>query len=131
GGNYFTTINSAGGEGIASGGNEQTLIQSFLGRLNYSYGDRYLATFTFRSDKDSRFSENYRTGFFPSGAVAWNIHNEDFFESDLISNLKFRASYGVLGIANLSNYQYTAFINQAPRAVFGSGQNEFPGATQG
>lgn len=130
GGQYFTTINSAGGGYLASGGNEQTLINSYLGRLNYNYADRYLATFTFRSDKDSRFSPNYRTGFFPSGAIAWNIHNEKFFHANWISTLKLRGSYGALGAASLNNYQYIAFINQAPRTVFGANQTEVAGATQ-
>jgi len=107
------------------------LIQSVLGRLNYNYNEKYLATFTFRSDKDSRFSPDFRTGFFPSGAVAWNISNEDFFSVNWVRVLKLRASYGVLGAANLDPYQFTPFINQAPRAVFGTGQQENLGATQG
>lgn len=130
GGVYFTTINSAGGQATVAGGNAQTLINSYLGRLNYNFNDRYLATFTFRSDKDSRFSPNYRRGFFPSVALGWNIGREEFFEFDAVSNFKLRASYGILGAANLGNYQFTGFLNQAPRAVFGSGQVEQLGATQ-
>ncbi|TDH19728.1 TonB-dependent receptor [Segetibacter sp. 3557_3] len=129
-GQYFTTITSANGSPLAFGSNEQTLINSYLGRLIYNYNDRYLATFTFRSDKDSRFSPAYRTGFFPSAAVGWNIHNEKFFNVNWISSLKLRASYGELGAANLGNYQFTGFLNQGPRAVFGSGQTEQNGATQ-
>ena len=127
---YFTTLTSASPSYLSNGSNEQTLINSYLGRLNYNFDDRYLATFTFRSDKDSRFSPDYRTGFFPSGAVAWNIHKEKFFHSSWISNLKLRGSYGELGAANLGNYQFIGFLNQGPRAVFGSGQIEQPGATQ-
>jgi len=130
GGDYFTTINSASGGMTATGTRSQNLINSALGRLNYNYAEKYYLTFTFRADKDSRFSPAYRTGYFPSAAASWKISNEDFFKSDIISELKLRGSYGVLGSANLSNYQFTGFLNQAPRAVFGTEQNEYPGATQ-
>jgi TonB-linked SusC/RagA family outer membrane protein len=135
GGNYFTTINSAGGAFGAGGSEGRTYINSYFGRLNYNYNDRYLASLTFRSDKNSLFSSDERRGFFPSGALAWRINNEDFFKSNLISDLKLRASYGVLGVAgfpagNAGRYQYTGFINQAPRAVFGSDQQSYLGATQ-
>ena len=130
GGDYFTTINSASGGMTATGTRSQTLINSALGRLNYNYDEKYYLTFTFRADKDSRFSPAYRTGYFPSAAASWKISNEKFFNSDIVTDLKLRGSYGVLGSANLSNYQFTGYLNQAPRAVFGSGQNEFPGATQ-
>src|SRR5690606_13271563 len=130
GGEYFTTINSATGEMTSSGGLTRHYINSFLGRLNYTYDDRYLATVTFRSDKDSRFSPGFRTGNFPSVALAWRLSNEDFFSSETFSDLKIRASYGVLGNANLSPYQYTGFLNQGPNAVFGPGQQTFTGATQ-
>src|SRR5690606_38693338 len=130
GGEYFTTINSATGEMTSSGGLTRHYINSFLRRLNYTYDDRYLATVTFRSDKDSRFSPGFRTGNFPSVALAWRLSNEDFFSSETFSDLKIRASYGVLGNANLSPYQYTGFLNQGPNAVFGPGQQTFTGATQ-
>jgi len=135
GGSYFTTINSAGGTSGASGSEGKTYISSYFGRLNYNFSDKYLASFTFRSDKSSLFSSGERRGFFPSGALAWRIDKEDFFRSNVISNLKLRGSYGVLGIAgfpggNAGRYQYIGFLNQAPRAVFGSNQESFLGATQ-
>ncbi|MGZ5189776.1 MAG: SusC/RagA family TonB-linked outer membrane protein [Flavisolibacter sp.] len=135
GGSYFTTINSAGGSSGASGAEGRTYINSYFGRLNYNFSDRYLASFTFRSDKNSLFSPKFRRGFFPSGAVAWRIDNEDFWNSNAISSLKLRASYGILGVAgfppgNAGRYQYIGFLNQAPRAVFGSDQTSYLGATQ-
>lgn len=135
GGNYFTTINSAGGTSGASGSTGKTFINSYFGRLNYNFNDKYLASLTFRSDKNSLFSKDERRGFFPSAAVAWRIDKEDFMNVDLFSALKLRASYGVLGVAgfppgNEGRYQYTGFINQAPRAVFGSDQQMYLGATQ-
>ncbi|RYY15644.1 MAG: SusC/RagA family TonB-linked outer membrane protein, partial [Chitinophagaceae bacterium] len=135
GGNTFTTINSAGGAYGAGGSEGKTYINSYFGRLNYNFDDKYLASFTFRSDKNSLFSPNERRGYFPSGALAWRINKEKFFRSELVSDLKFRASYGVLGVAgfpagNAGRYQYTGYLNQAPRAVFGSDQQLYPGATQ-
>jgi TonB-dependent starch-binding outer membrane protein SusC len=135
GGNYFTTINSAGGTSGAGGSEGRTYINSYFGRVNYNFSDKYLASFTFRSDKNSLFSTEFRRGFFPSGAVAWKIDREDFFKSNVFSSLKLRGSYGVLGVAgfpagNAGRYQYIGFINQAPRAVFGSDQQSFLGATQ-
>ncbi|QEK50708.1 TonB-dependent receptor [Pedobacter aquae] len=133
GGNYFTTLNSTSGipgDRTSSGGLTKFLLNSVLGRLNYNYDDRYLATFTFRADKDSRFSEKFRTGYFPSVALAWRLSQEDFFKVDWISDLKLRGSYGVLGVNTLGAYQFTGFLNQAPSVVFGPNQQVFPGATQ-
>ena len=133
GGDYFTTITSTSnlsGDRTASGGLTKYLINSYLGRLNYSFDDRYLATFTFRSDKDSRFSPDYRNGYFPSGALAWRISNEKFFKADWVNDLKIRGSYGVLGSANLDPYQYLGFLNQGPNAVFGPNQTGVAGAIQ-
>ncbi|MBE8719379.1 SusC/RagA family TonB-linked outer membrane protein [Sphingobacterium pedocola] len=128
---YFTTVNSATGMPFASGSRGRNFIDSWLGRLNYTYDDRYLATFTFRSDKDSRFSKNFRTGFFPSGALAWRVSNEDFFDVSWLPELKLRGSYGVLGAANLGNYEYIGLINQAPRAIFGQeAQTAYVGGLQ-
>jgi len=131
GGDYFTTLQSTSGEGRNSSGSlYKSLLDSYLGRLNYTYNDKYLVTFTFRADKDSRFSPQYRTGYFPSGALGWRISKEDFFKVDWISDLKLRASYGVLGVNTLSPYQYIGFLNQAPDVVLGTGQNTNAGAIQ-
>ncbi len=136
GGTYFTTINSAGGALGASGSEGRTFINSYFGRVNYGYSDRYLASFTFRSDKNSLFSPKFkRRGFFPSGAVAWRIDRENFFKSAVITNLKLRGSYGILGVSgfppgNAGRYQFIGFLNQGPRAVFGSDQQSYLGATQ-
>lgn len=130
GGTTFTTINSASGANGASGFSGRTDINSYFGRVNYNYSDRYLASFTFRSDKSSLFSKAFRRGYFPSGAIAWNISNEDFFNRGTVSSLKLRASYGVLGLPGLNRYEFTGFLNQGQRAVFGLNQQEFVGGTQ-
>ena len=132
GGTEFTTINSASGAPSASG--ETPLFwrsHGYLGRINYSYDERYLLTLTGRIDQDSRFGANYRTGYFPSAAAAWRISREKFFNIDWISDLKLRASYGRLGFSDvLGSYDYTAVINYSPRAIYGVAQSPQAGAYQ-
>ncbi|WP_445735327.1 SusC/RagA family TonB-linked outer membrane protein [Mariniflexile sp.] len=81
-------------------------IVSGYSRLNYNHDDRYLLTFTGRYDGASQFSEGNKWSFFPSGAFSWNISNEKFYpENSVISNLKFRSSYGLTGNQAISPYQ--------------------------
>jgi len=87
-----------------SGLSETELISAF-GRLNFDYADKYLFTFTARRDGSSSFSKNYKYGTFPSGAIGWNISNENFLkENKTISNLKLRASYGATGNPSIGAY---------------------------
>lgn len=73
-------------------------LQSFFGRINYSYKDKYLATFTGRMDGSSKFGENKKYGFFPSAAFAWRVSEEDFMQSmEALSNLKLRLGWGMTG----------------------------------
>ncbi len=76
--------------------NPNTLL-SFFGRINYSYADKYLVTVSFRDDASSRFSKQNRWQIFPSVALGWKINKESFFTSQVVSDLKMRASYGVTG----------------------------------
>ncbi|GAB6007841.1 SusC/RagA family TonB-linked outer membrane protein [Dysgonomonas reticulitermitis] len=80
---------------------------SLFSRLNYTFMDKYLLTFTLRNDGTSRFHKDNRWGLFPSVALAWRINDEEFFKQfDRLSNLKFRASYGVTGQQNISSDYY-------------------------
>ncbi len=73
-------------------------LQSYFGRAILNFRDRYLVTATLRADGSSKFGENNRYGYFPSFAAAWNIANEDFMSgSNLFSQLKLRAGYGITG----------------------------------
>lgn len=84
-------------------------ISSLFLRINYDIQDKYLLTFTGRRDGSSAFSKNNKYGFFPSGAIGWNVHKESFLEnSKTISNLKLRASYGLTGNPSISPYQTLA-----------------------
>lgn len=131
-GNYFTTISSASGALSASGGTPAFWrSHGYLGRINYGYNDRYLLTLTGRIDQDSRFGSAYRTGRFPSAAVAWRLSRESFFHLPWVSDLKVRASYGKLGFSDvLGSWDYLSLINVFPRAIYGIGQNVFAGAYQ-
>ena len=81
-------------------------LASYLGRVNYGYNDRYLATFTLRSDGSSRFGEGNKWGYFPSAAIGWNVSNESFFASVRnVSVLKLRLSAGLTGNQNIPPYQ--------------------------
>ncbi|MDJ1467068.1 SusC/RagA family TonB-linked outer membrane protein [Xanthocytophaga flava] len=77
--------------------NDRTLV-SFLGRVNYSFADRYLFTVSFRRDGSSVFGKNNKWGNFPSASVAWQLHQESFMAGQkLFDQLKLRAGYGVTG----------------------------------
>ncbi|MCK0147144.1 TonB-dependent receptor [Arenibacter sp. F26102] len=88
---------------------QETKLKSYFGRLNYAFGDKYLATFTLRRDGSNRFGPNFRYGTFPSAAIGWRLSNESFMEnSNVFSNLKFRASWGVTGNDRIGNLRYLA-----------------------
>ncbi len=101
--------------------NEWSMI-SYLGRINYSYNERYLFTATFRSDGSSRFGEKNRFAFFPSMAAAWRINEEQFMKNvKMVDNLKLRVSYGKSGNDNIGNYASLPSIN-AGSYIFGNTQ---------
>jgi len=86
--------------------NELFLV-SFFGRVNYTFKDRYLFTFTLREDGSSRFSKENRWGIFPSVALAWKLKEETFLRDvDVLSNLKLRVGWGVTGQQNIGDNYY-------------------------
>lgn len=97
-----------------STGISQINTASVYGRLFYNFNDRYLVTFTGRRDGSSVFAEERKYSFFPSVAVAWNVSNEEFL-SDMtaLSDLKVRASYGLVGNQAISPYQSLARAGSA------------------
>lgn len=102
--------------GSADGdGNEYSndvAVQSWFGRLNYDYQGKYLFEASLRADGSSRFAKGHRWGVFPSFSAGWNIHRESFMEAtgSWLSELKIRASWGVLGDAEKVGYYPTAQI---------------------
>ncbi|MHA4809761.1 SusC/RagA family TonB-linked outer membrane protein [Flavitalea flava] len=84
---------------------EENVLASYFGRANYRLMDKYLFTVTMRADGSSRFGANSKWGYFPSGAFAWRLSQENFMKSvRSISDLKVRASYGVTGNQEIGNY---------------------------
>lgn len=122
------------GAGIAtnSGNRLENNLISLLGRVIYSYDDRYLLTASFRRDGSSRFGANNRYGNFPSVALGWNIMNESFFEplKSTFTNLKLRGSYGVLGNQEIGDYQYNAAVASNVNYVVGNAQQRWFGSIQ-
>jgi TonB-linked SusC/RagA family outer membrane protein len=92
-------------------------LLSFMGRLNYDYKNKYLLTATLRADGSSRFGENNRFGYFPSVALGWNIHSEDFMQSSKVfDQLKLRVSYGEIGNQAINPYQTQALLGRTSYA---------------
>lgn len=83
-------------------------LSSFFGRVNYSFNDRYLLEGTIRADGSSKFAEQNHWGYFPSGAFAWRVSNEKFFEGlrSTINDMKLRISYGEAGNNRIPNFLY-------------------------
>lgn len=96
-------------------------LQSFFGRLNYTIADKYLFTGTLRVDGSSRFGPNNQYGYFPSGAFAWKINEEDFI-GDAVSTLKLRLGYGVVG--SQDGLGYGNFTTRQRFAGIGIAQNK-------
>ena len=81
-------------------------LRSYLGRINYDLGNKYLFTLSGRFDGSSRFGEDNKFSFFPSGSFAWRLSNEKFLSNvKTVSDLKIRASYGVTGNQEIGQYQ--------------------------
>jgi TonB-linked SusC/RagA family outer membrane protein len=109
------------GESEAYGSGEGYTLTSFFGKVNYTYADRYLASFTIRHDGSSRFGRNNRYGTFPSVSAGWRV-SEEAFMKDLswLDNLKLRASWGQTGNQEISNLaRYTLYVSNYGEAQFG------------
>jgi len=101
----FFVISAASGTKNSLGTASASRLLSQFGKLNYSYGDRYLASITLRRDGSSRFGADNRYGFFPSVSVGWRINNENFMQNvDFLSNLKLRAGLGRVGNQDIGDF---------------------------
>lgn len=103
-------LGAANTPGIPGSSYVKSGLLSYLGRLNYAYDSKYLATVSFRADGSSKYSAGNKWGYFPSAALAWRLSNEDFLkESKLISDLKLRLGWGYTGSQAINPY---ATLNQ-------------------
>ena len=112
---------AAVGEKEAYGTGGGFSLVSFFGKINYTYDDRYMASFTLRHDGSSRFGKNSRYGTFPSISAGWRISQESFMKNvKWIDNLKLRFSWGQTGNQDISNIaRYTIYISNYGEAGFG------------
>ena len=95
--------------------------RSAFGRVNYAYDNRYLASVSVRRDGDSRFGANNRFQTFPALSLGWNVHNEAFYSSSVLTDLKLRFSRGSLGTTSfLGAYSSLSLLNPTA-TIFGTG----------
>lgn len=93
---------------------QQNRLESYLGRINFSYDNKYLLTASLRRDASSRFAEEFRVGYFPAVAVAWKLKDDFFKSSNVISDLKLRFGLGTTGQQDgIGNYGYLANYSQS------------------
>lgn len=112
------------------GNSWRSVLTSILGRVFYSYQNKYLFTATIRRDGSSKFGKNNRYGYFPSFSLGWNVPEEKFMENvHWLDQLKLRGGYGVLGNQEIDNYQYSSTITTGINYPDGNGgllQGAFP-----
>ncbi|MFY7839272.1 MAG: SusC/RagA family TonB-linked outer membrane protein, partial [Lacibacter sp.] len=96
-------------------------LQSFFGRVNYSYGSRYLLTANFRADGSSKFGANNKYGFFPSFSAGWVLSEEEFIGNRIFDNLKVRFGWGLTG-----NQEIPSKITQALYTSSVTGTTSYP-----
>ena len=88
----------------------ESQLSSYMGRLNYGFDDRYLATVSVRQDAASQLGEGNKTDVFPSAAIAWRISREKFMQNvAFVNDLKFRVGVGVTGNSSVNPYQTLTF----------------------
>ena len=137
--NMITGLYSTTNPNVGMGTGDKTVVDTrngwatrgFFGRINYDYEGRYLLELNGRYDGSSRFASDHRWGFFPSVSLGWNITREKFMQkiSDTVSNLKLRASWGLLGNqagAGLYTFSSTMALNNGlGKYIFADGRHIF------
>lgn len=114
---YPTTVNSSAVK------NE---LQSYFGRINYTYNEKYLFTATIRADGSSKFGANNKYGYFPSVALGWNLSNENFMNNSVFNNLKLRTSWGQTGNQEIPSKITKASYQEDRLITGGQSFNTYP-----
>jgi TonB-linked SusC/RagA family outer membrane protein len=104
-----------------SGNSSVYSLQSVFGRINYAFRKKYLLEGDIRDDGSSRFAPTNRWALFPSASAGWRISEEPFFDrlKKTVSDLKIRASWGMLGNQNIGVYPYQATVAAGQNYTFG------------
>lgn len=111
--------------GRQSGSASRNTLQSYFGRFNYNFRNKYLFEANARYDGSSRFPKDSRWGLFPSFSAAWRVSQEGFFKDvtdsmSWLTDFKLRASWGKLGNQSIGNYPYQDLLSLAPVYPFGA-----------
>ena len=131
--NYLYLENVTSGKNVGAGASNYSMFSGF-GKINYTYDERYLVSFTIRRDASSRLSKDHNYDWFPSVSAGWRISNEKFMESTRgwLDELKLRASWGINGndlIDNEAFYaKYLMSLNRGSYNMNGDGVTLAPGA---
>ncbi|HOK36008.1 MAG TPA: TonB-dependent receptor [Paludibacteraceae bacterium] len=130
--NWYISMGT--GEYTVSDGVGRSRLASFLGRLNYSYADRYLLTVNFRADGSSKFPKDKLWGYFPSFSLGWRVSEENFFIPlrSVFDSFKLRVGWGQIGNENIPSNNYFAKVqtgSQFVTYVLGDDQHMAYGAT--
>ena len=135
--NNMTDINAGATDGQTNSGySRDNAMLSWFGRINYNYAGKYLLEANVRADASSRFAEGNRWGVFPSFSGAWRISEEDFMSGarDIITNMKIRGSWGLLGNQYITNNNAQDYYPAIPTIGLGNnyafGDKVYPGAFQ-
>ena len=117
----YDNLGAASTTNPSSSGHYVSTLQSWLGRVNYSFNSRYNASLTLRADGSSRFAKDHRWGWFPSLGASWNIDREKWVHfGKKVDFIQLRASVGVVGNQEIGDYQFAA--NVEPRTVIVNNQ---------
>jgi len=127
--NRLNAINAGSGDPLntaSSGSINANAFESFFGRFNYSFNNRYLFEASMRIDGSSQFAPGHRWGNYPSFSAAWRISQENFMKNiDWISELKIRGSWGKLGnISNVGNYDFYDGLNTGSAVILDETQQD-------
>ena len=116
----FDNLGAGATNPTVGSGASRFAFNSYFGRINYGLKDKYLVTVTGRADGSSKFGDNHKYSFFPSGALAWKVSEEDFLKGNrYISNLKLRTSYGVTGNSEIPPYSSLSLLSSNYATVYG------------
>ncbi len=131
--NYIYLGNVTANKNVGAGASNYSMFSGF-GKLNYTYDNKYLASFTIRRDASSRLSKDHNYDWFPSFSAGWRISQESFMEStsSWLSDLKIRGSWGINGndlIDNEAFYaKYLMSLDRGSYNMNGDGTTLSPGA---
>ncbi|MBO0939988.1 TonB-dependent receptor [Fibrella sp. HMF5335] len=115
----FNNLGAGATNPFVSSGASRFAINSYFGRINYGFKNKYLFTATGRADGSSKFGANHKFAFFPSAALAWRVSEEDFLKGNpVVSNLKLRTSYGLTGNSEIPPYSSLSLLSSNYSTIY-------------